>query len=880
MIFNVTNGLVTRNVCVDNRFGIYVAGNPPRISHHNTVSYNNCSDNRDYGIYVIYSHDNILANNTCNNNPTYGIAIDNSDRNVIYNNTCSGSNFGIYNFYSDDTTMTNNICSGNGEGINVIGSVYATITNNKLLDNTVRGLLLKGSSQYRIRDNLCVNNERHIHIYDYGGYPIVNNTCVNGSNAITLRVVSTATIVANNTCINNIGQGIYLWDSDNHLIVNNTLEGNSYGIYIRESRYVDIINNTLIDNMHGTYFNNGDLCPVRDNNFKNNTNGAVLKLNSNSNNFAYNTISDSNDYGMLIEASVGNVITNNTFNGNTNGISVDSLSYSNTLVWNSFIDSLISTEDNGSTNDFDYNYWSDYSGPDVNGDGIGDDVYLLSGSAMNNDSHPLMLPPGSLPIWLQEPSNRLWVPENPFSYDLNATAPPPGLDEWWLDDTVNFQISNIGIVTNITSLVDGTYPLQVWVNDTQGNIITDIFTVTVETESPYWIETPIDQICELGTSFIYDLNATDTSGLDTWWLNDTTHFYITSGGVIRNVSLLSIGIYGLQVWVNDTYGRVLTASFDVLVEDTTSPIWLELPTDQFLEHGDSFLYALTANDLSGIAQWWVNDTVHFTIDGSGVLTNAVPLQVGIYWLEVRALDPFDNYCTEVFRVSCLDTVAPSWVIQPSDQFVEFGNEFVCDLDAIDSDGIHHYWVNDTDHFSIDSEGLVLCVPFLDVGVYWLEVVAYDSSQNNCTAIIRVTVADTTAPEWVEVPVDQVIGYGLDLSYDLNAMDLSEPLVWSVDDTVRFYIDWQGRLRNNILLSPGEYSIRVFVSDAYGNQLTAYLTVTVLDITTTTTTTTTTNETTTEGGGIPAFLSGIAVGVGAISIIIVVLILLRKRGVSS
>ncbi|MGB5909994.1 MAG: rhodanese-like domain-containing protein, partial [Promethearchaeia archaeon] len=117
---------------------------------------------------------------------------------------------------------------------------------------------------------------------------------------------------------------------------------------------------------------------------------------------------------------------------------------------------------------------------------------------------------------------------------------------------------------------------------------------------PIWNVVPTDQLLEYSEAFIYDLDASDPSGIDEWWLNDTIYFDIDGNGVITNKSLVSIGEYWLEVNVNDTYGNTLTDTFKVTVQDTTSPSWVLPPSDKTMEFGGSFNYDLDASDPSGI----------------------------------------------------------------------------------------------------------------------------------------------------------------------------------------------------------------------------------------------------------------------------------------
>jgi hypothetical protein len=175
--------------------------------------------------------------------------------------------------------------------------------------------------------------------------------------------------------------------------------------------------------------------------------------------------------------------------------------------------------------------------------------------------------------------------------------------------------------------------------------------LTEDIEPPSWVELPTDQFDEFGENFIYDLNAIDLSGISHWWINDTTHFSIDINGVITNNILLPVEVYGIRVWVNDTHNNIQNASFNIIIQDTTPPEWNPIPSDIVINHGDDLEYDLNVNDLSGIDYWWINDTTHFSINNYGIITNSIKLMVGVYWLEIRAYDPFDNYCFYTIKIT-------------------------------------------------------------------------------------------------------------------------------------------------------------------------------------------------------------------------------------
>ena len=136
------------------------------------------------------------------------------------------------------------------------------------------------------------------------------------------------------------------------------------------------------------------------------------------------------------------------------------------------------------------------------------------------------------------------------------------------------------------------------------------------------------------------------------------YYDLGSTARITNNSVLEPATYGLNITVYDSYDNSLSAIFTVTVEppeqDTTPPTWVTLRIYQTIDYGEALQVQMEVWDESGIDHWWLNDTIHFTSDEFGMIRNASVLDSGIYKLEVRAYDPYENYCAAILVVTVQD----------------------------------------------------------------------------------------------------------------------------------------------------------------------------------------------------------------------------------
>lgn len=395
-----------------------------------------------------------------------------------------------------------------------------------------------------------------------------------------------------------------------------------------------------------------------------------------------------------------------------------------------------------------------------------------------------------------------------------------------LNSTI-FQYDTVGTRCYIVSSADGD---DTWGVTTILSSETICCTWVYPDPPPTWNVQPTNQIAEFGYRFSYALDANVSWGVDTWWLNDTSRFSISGTGVVTNATILSVADYPLQVWINDTFGRELTASFVVTVQDTTAPVWGEALVDQTAELLEPFRYVVVVIAEQGIDGWWLDDTMMFGIDSNGVVTNRTFLPVGVYGIQVFVNDTWGRVLSGSFSVVIADTRAPQFVDIPTLIRFEFGAQLREQLGASDFSGISHWNLNDTANFAITDEGLLFNLGLSAPGSYGLSITVFDNYDNYRTVSITVIVSPASPPSWVEVPVNQIIEFGDDFHYNLEAEDESGIKLWWLNDTSHFTVDNNGSIASIHDVPVGNYALRISVSDTLDYVQSAEFIITVRDTT--------------------------------------------------
>ncbi|MCD4808541.1 MAG: cadherin repeat domain-containing protein, partial [Methanosarcinales archaeon] len=449
-------------------------------------------------------------------------------------------------------------------------------------------------------------------------------------------------------------------------------------------------------------------------------------------------------------------------------------------------------------------------------------VYVLNITATDSSSNvnwsviSITVQDDTAPIWDPTPTDQNVDLGVSFSYDVTATDSKS--ITYGINDTDNFKINpSTGLIENTTILSLGVYGLNITATDSSSNENWSIISVTVQDDTaPIWNPTPTDQNVDLGVSFSYDVHATDSQTI-TYGIDDTYNFSINpSTGLITNTTILALGVYGLNITATDLSSNVNWRIISVTVQDDTEPIWNPTPTDQNVDLGVSFSYDVTATDSQTIT-YGIDNTDNFSINPStGLITNNAILALGVYFLNITAMDSSSNVNWSIISVTVQDNTGPIWDPIPTDQNIDLGVSFSYNVTAIDSQTIT-YGINNTVNFKINpSTGLITNNAILALGVYFLNITAMDSSSNVNWCIISVTVQNDTAPIWNPIPTDQNVDLGVSFSYDVTATD-SQTITYGINDIVNFSINTStGLIENTTILALGVYGLNITATDSSSN----------------------------------------------------------------
>ncbi len=234
---------------------------------------------------------------------------------------------------------------------------------NTVLDKVFFGILVEKSHYGYIAGNRISGEATEeasagngVHMWHCSNMTVKNNELHHLRDGIYFEFVTHSTVL-NNRSYNNIRYGLHFMFSNNDEYHHNTFTKNGAGVAVMFSKFIKMTNNRFQQNWGSASY------------------GLLLKEIYDAE-IHHNTI-EQNTIGINAEGSTRVYYSQNNFIRNGWAVKISGACYTNIFKKNNFLNNSFDVSYNSNLNDnsFTNNYWSSYTGYDLDKDGIGDVPY-------------------------------------------------------------------------------------------------------------------------------------------------------------------------------------------------------------------------------------------------------------------------------------------------------------------------------------------------------------------------------------------------------------------------------------------------------------------------------------------------------------------------
>ena len=783
------------NISHNKRRGIYII-----CSHNILVKYNTLVDNYQENIRIFEGCENntIILNNFYNKSGNCSV-IDH-DKNNKWNTSEKGNYWSDWASPDNDSNGIVDV-PRNIPGLGGLKDHFPLVNpmvmpNNNQNDGKGKAIIIRNGKNYshiqdainnaisgdiiRVWDGIYYENvlvDRSLTIIGNGS----KNTVIDANDNGFVMIVNSVNCNISGLKIINSGYGMGVQNHKAGIQINKGynkisncyLDNNQYGIQIQNGDHVTIENSTINDSyLYGIWAFSSNNTKINDCTSNNNgyyglrirecENFKIKNCTGNLNSYgmvlrySYNGVIEDSEFSynkennLFIEYSSHNKIINNTFkiNGSA-GIYSGAGSDNNQFYYNNFIGQVKQQfserqgHDIGSNNKWDNNqmgnYWSDWTSPDNNSDGIVDKPYILSGGKNAKDNFPLVQPIIEIPKPPNKPpkilTKNIQLAYIGKLYSVNYTANDPDTSQnnlkWamktnasWLIFSSTQQLSGTPNNSDI-----GTYWVNISVSEGE-NIDYSNFTVRVIDIKSNTLTITTQNVLTAYVRKLYSVNYTvaenytSLNGLN-WsmrsnssWLAFSpeqelfgTPSYSDIGTVWVNISV-SLG--NNQDWTNFTINV-----YNIHSKKTTSAhpiITTQNVITAYVGELYSVNYSATDTDTSIINLTWTIKTnaswLNFSASQElyGTPSN---MNIGTYWINISVSDGENRNSTNFSLTVKKKKFVPNIILPEiiSTNIIDKSTNI-----SINNTKVSIVFSNSMDRFSVESA--ISIKPFVDYRVAW------------------------------------------------------------------------------------------------------------------------------------------------------------------
>jgi len=231
------------------------------------------------------------------------------------------------------------------------------------LERVFFGLLIEKSSHGFVRNNRITSNGTEeidsgngIHLWHCKDVRISGNHVSQMRDGIYFEFVSES-VITDNLSENNFRYGLHFMFSNNDVYTDNMFRENGAGVAVMFSKYIEMKRNTFFKNWGSASY------------------GLLLKEIYDAE--IADNVFEENTIAINVEGSTRVNYKNNTLIGNGWAVKIAGACYANVFEANNFTSNAFDVSYNSKMNDnrFEGNYWGEYTGYDMDKDGVGDVPY-------------------------------------------------------------------------------------------------------------------------------------------------------------------------------------------------------------------------------------------------------------------------------------------------------------------------------------------------------------------------------------------------------------------------------------------------------------------------------------------------------------------------